>query len=104
MGTTLTATQRAAVEADASVRRIFQDATAELASQVAPGDSPYIHYPALVDANDLHEMGVTGDNVTVAILDSGMQRSEELQKDSNLVTRVRGDYNVILRPRVFLDT
>ena len=95
VGTTLTATQRAAVEVDASVRRILQDATAELASQAAPGDSPYIHYPALVDANDLHEMGVTGDNVTVAILDSGMQRSEELQKDSNLVTRVRGDYNAI---------
>ena len=95
VGTTLTATQRAAVEADASVRHIFQDATAELASQAAPGDSPYIHYPALVDADDLHEMGVTGDNVTVAILDSGMQYSEELQKDPNRVNRVRGAYNAI---------
>ena len=54
-----------------------------------------MHYPAVVQADVLHTAGITGDQVTVAILDSGMQRSEELQKDSNLVSRVRGEYNAI---------
>ena len=59
----------------------------------APG--PYVNYPSLVGADQLHAEGITGESVTVAIVDSGMAAIAELQKDTTGTGRMQNRYNAI---------
>ena len=61
------------------------------------GGSPGIYgeFPSLINADDVHDAGITGSSVTVAMLDSGMAAIAELKKDTNGVERTLRRYNSI---------
>ena len=73
--------------------RIFEDATARSATTVG-GDILYVRYPALVDADDLHDIGINGDGVAVAVVDSGAMHVVELNRDPADVNRMHR-YNAL---------
>ena len=79
-----------------AILKITEDGAVKTAGGVA-GGSPgaYAHFPALVGADQVHNNGITGRSLTVAILDSGMHAEAELQKDTDGVTRVVDRYNAI---------
>ena len=44
------------------------------------GGSAYVHYPALIEADRLHDEGIYGSGITVAVLDSGFMLQPELNR------------------------
>jgi len=56
---------------------------------------PYADYPTLVSADRLHDMGITGRHVTVAVLDTGTVSWLELMKDSDGNSRLHVQYDAI---------
>ena len=58
------------------------------------GDCCYVDFPELVDAHLLHEQGIDGSGVTVAVVDSGFMPRSELQRlpDGEIEA---GPYNAI---------
>ena len=50
---------------------VMHDSSVEVAGFVPQADAP-----SVIDATMLHSAGITGDNVTVAILDSGLWQAE----------------------------
>ncbi|MFC3121696.1 S8 family peptidase [Agaribacter flavus] len=53
------------------------------------------HYPELVRANLVHEQGVTGKGVTVAIIDTGINNNSLLQKGTNNKRRFTTSISVL---------
>ena len=56
---------------------------------------PNTHYPALVGANRLHDLGITGRGVTVAVLDSGLVQYDGLYNNASGQKRLLGHYDAI---------
>jgi serine protease AprX len=54
---------------------------------------PPTDYPALVGADQLHAAGITGDGVTVAVLDTGFWSNPALVRDTSGQPRVPGYYD-----------
>src|SRR5262245_40030683 len=95
VGASLDARELAALrEKNVPGLHIYEDGTVGTSS-VAP---PETYYPSEVAANTLHEGGVTGRGVTVAVLDTGIWREKgPLQKTSyGRDPRVLAQYDVIL--------
>ena len=59
------------------------------------GDVLYVGYPALVGADLLHEQGIDGHGVTVAILDSGNMSAAEIKRNANGQIRKLQTYNAM---------
>lgn len=57
------------------------------------GDDTY--YPTVAGAASLHRLGITGDGVTVAVLDSGLWEHHSLTHNTRGEYRVRGRYDAI---------
>jgi serine protease AprX len=53
------------------------------------------YYPGAVGASELHQHGVTGAGITVAVLDSGLWEHPELANDTHGKPRIRARYNAI---------
>jgi serine protease AprX len=59
------------------------------------GENRDTFFPTIVRANEAHSMGITGDGVTVAIIDSGMQDFKKLTKNNRDTDRISHVYNVL---------
>ncbi len=57
--------------------------------------APAVHFPSQVGADLLHEQGITGAGVTIAVLDSGLAPLPDLLNDSNGRPRVLARYDAI---------
>ncbi|MGB1250524.1 MAG: S8 family serine peptidase [Candidatus Promineifilaceae bacterium] len=69
-----------------------------MVDEIADGDSSDVHeetVPAsqMVNANELHDKGITGEGITVAIIDSGFVDSAALTKKANGAGRVLTQYD-----------
>jgi len=74
--------------------RVYDDAAVNAGDA---GAQPETYYPTQVSANQLHQGGVTGQGVTVAVLDTGLwTRKGPLQSTSEGQPRVLAQYDVIL--------
>ncbi|MEX2366646.1 MAG: S8 family peptidase, partial [Pseudohongiellaceae bacterium] len=54
------------------------------------------HYPSLINADELHRQGITGDGVGVAIIDSGGWDQGSLKRNSKGENRLRAYYDATL--------
>ena len=59
-------------------------------------ESPNTGHPTLVDADRLHDQGLTGVGVTVAVVDSGYWPNAALNTTTDYQSRVRVQYDAIL--------
>ena len=95
----LTPKQLDAIELDRGVRRVYGNAGIEAAGK-PPKDrggsdeedsgmagSGYTEFPALVDADQLHDQGIDGWGVTIAIVDSGIYSGPGITQDRYGVER-----------------
>ena len=94
LGVRLNASELESLEALPVSFRRYQDVKVHTATIEGSG-VPYLDFPALIDADDLHSMGIDGRGVTVAILDSGFQRDEELQRDPEGNMRKLAEYQAM---------
>lgn len=87
----LTPSQVEALEHERSVRRVYGNGAIELAGKPGTGGSGNggnytvsdTHFAALVKADDVHAMGITGDGVGIAVLDSGLWKHDGIKYDMN---------------------
>ncbi|WP_241505885.1 S8 family peptidase [Parahaliea mediterranea] len=86
----------------ASVSQQDIDLTARFAegcnTELIPGYAHYgndTYYPSVVGASALHRLGITGQGVTVAVLDSGLWEHVSLSHDTRGRYRVKGRYDAI---------
>src|SRR5450830_253223 len=64
--------------------------------KVAGGANPNSWYPTLIGANRLHQQGIRGKGVTVAIIDTGWWYSWNWEKwDTSGKSRILAEYNAI---------
>ena len=63
--------------------------------RIAYDSVPDTHYASLVRADTLHESGIKGDGVTVAVIDTGFLTRPALSDDSGGQNRVLAQYNAI---------
>ena len=91
VGAQLTPTQLAALQRRHGIARIYENRRVEVAG--SPDDTIY---PTLVGADLLHAQGITGDGVTVAVLDTGLFYHKGLTKDADHKLRLLAEYNAIL--------
>jgi serine protease AprX len=78
----------------------------------AQGRNRDTHYPTLVRANEAHQMGITGEGVTVAILDTGLRWIQEIEDKTgnvrrniaraSIVNRYQHDETLVLNEEGFL--
>ena len=61
----------------------------------AGSKGPYSGYPTVIGANLLHEQGITGKNITVAVIDSGYWAQSALNKNTSGQRRVLAAYDAI---------
>lgn len=67
-------------------------------TELIPGYPDYAadtYYPSVAGAADLHQLGVTGRGVTVAVLDSGLWEHPALANDTRGNPRILGRYDAI---------
>jgi len=87
------------------VRRIYDDRKVETRGQggggkqptgeSTDGKDPYTHFPTLVGADLLHAEGITGYGVTLAVLDTGHDNFNEVDKNSEGRWRFLAHYDAI---------
>ncbi|MGB5548899.1 MAG: S8 family peptidase, partial [Thermoanaerobaculia bacterium] len=100
VGGQLTPTQRTAlVELDPDLR-IFEDSTVETSAKggngKGKGKGPYktqSSLTSLIDADLLHQEGITGSGVTIAVLDTGMWGDDPIAQDSQGRDRILAVFN-----------
>ena len=91
VGAALSPAQLARLEGSEAVSRIYADGTAGVA-----GQTPYTHYPTLAGAELLHDEGITGYGVTVAVLDTGVSSNKALTENTWRHDRLLAHYDAIL--------
>lgn len=67
-------------------------------TKLIPGYPDYAadtYYPEIAGASELHQLGVTGKGVTVAVLDSGLWEHSALANDTQGKPRILGRYDAI---------
>ncbi|QIB66294.1 S8 family serine peptidase [Kineobactrum salinum] len=70
----------------------------ECSTKLIPGYPDYAadtYYPQVAGAAELHQLGVTGKGVTVAVLDSGLWEHTALARDTQGQPRILGRYDAI---------
>jgi serine protease AprX len=87
------ADQRARLESRSDLR-VYDDHSVTVAAKGGKYRIPDTHFPDLVGASALHDAGIYGDGVTVAILDTGFVDSETLDQNLNKKDRIVGGYLV----------
>ncbi len=115
LGVRLTEAQRATLDLDQAVARIYDDQVVDVdgdsdsdsdsgSGSDSDSDSdgggggavaPYTEYPSVVGAEPLHRQGITGDGVTVAVLDTGVKPKPTLAKNSRDGHRLLAQYDAI---------
>ena len=68
--------------------RVFEDSSLSVTGPVAE-----THYPTLVGAAALHSQGIDGDNVTVAVLDTGLWKTSSIRYSAVGNDRVLAQYD-----------
>ena len=96
----LTDRQLEALRSAPDVRRIYRDHTLEVAAPPrgghgGGGEPEYSHYPALVDADLLHDERTKGKGVTIAVVDTGHTSKEGLNLNTRHKARVVAHYDAI---------
>ena len=105
----LTAAQLAALREDLTIRRIYANEKVETAakggktSAPTPDDTTSIstsdvietHYSSLVRADALHDIGITGDGIGIAVLDTGLWKTDGIRYDAVGNDRINAVYNAI---------
>ena len=102
VGAELTAEQLEALRSSDAGLRVYRDVNVKTSgsfyryTKEIDGKEPYLHFPGLVGANALHEQGIDGSGVTVAVIDSGIEKgSKEFKKNRKDDDRLRGLYSAI---------
>ncbi|MFV0276120.1 MAG: S8 family peptidase [Parahaliea sp.] len=83
------------LQSDISLKANFQQ---DCETSLIPGYTSYgsdTYYPAVAGAATLHQLGVTGLGVTIAVLDSGLWEHSALSQDTQGRYRIRGRYDAI---------
>ena len=98
----LTDDQVAALRSNNDVRRVFGNEAVEVAGKKSDknpsgGGSTIVdtHYASLVGADAVHNMGITGDGVGIAVLDTGLWKHTGIKLDKSGNTRLSAVYNAI---------
>ena len=98
----LTAEQLSTLRGLPSVRRIYGDHTAELTAKGGNGGNGgngqviETFYPTHLGADLLHQEGIDGSGVTIAVLDSGIFGDNGLDKNTQGVDRLLAYYDSVL--------
>ena len=108
VGARLNPAQAAALQAEAGMR-LFADRPVIIPAGRMPGQPshPTTDYPTLVGADALHAAGITGQGVTVAVIDTGYWSQKHLNKNAQGQNRVLAQYNAIqnvLNPPYMVNT
>lgn len=101
VGAQLTAAQLAALQGLNGISRIYENRRVEVTCGGGGGggggdDVLDTVYPTLVGADQLHEQGIEGSGVTVAVLDTGLWAIDPLEEGTNQQPRVLVQYDAIL--------
>ena len=99
----LTTAEVEALRGHAAIRAIHENGSVETASKGSKnsngGGGNYTtintYFPQLVNADDLHAMGITGAGVGIAVLDTGLWKHNGLTKDHTGADRIVAVYNAI---------
>ena len=91
VGAKLTQHQVMTLQRDSKVVAIHKDRRLQVSEWV-----PETYYPALVGAAELHAAGVTGQDVTVAVIDTGVWGTDGLDNTPADVDRIVAYYDTIL--------
>ncbi len=91
VGATLTPAQWAVVQAQPQVTRLSLNSTLEVAGKPQPDAI----MPTLIGADRLHTAGITGQNVTVAVLDTGTMSHKDILKTASNTNRLLATYNAM---------
>jgi serine protease AprX len=94
VGVTLSPEQFGELSKDSRLR-IEEDRKAGVSSS-----APSTFYPMLSGAADLHDQGITGHGVTVAVVDSGFWETDEVSEDTSGHQRVLAQYDAIAGTRL----
>ncbi len=70
--------------------KVFKDETLNVSSSVQE-----TYYPTVIGADRLHEQGITGNGVTVAVLDTGLWQQPALQYTAKNKARILATYDAI---------
>lgn len=111
VGARLSAEQSEALRAATSVRRLYENRGVETAKKKASRGATtldvtttdtgnltgsfngYTEYPAQVGAAFLHDQGLLGDGITLAVLDSGLNADNKITRDSDGRRRLEAHYD-----------
>ena len=96
VGAQLTAAQLAELKRIPGIIKIYENSQV----QVAGAPQPDTIYPTLVGADKLHATGITGQNVTVAVLDTGSWDTQTIHKNANNDWRILAKYDAIANQTV----
>ena len=103
----LTDEQVAALRRNSDVRRVFSNEAVQVAGKPggsknsggtnsgSAGTTMDTHYPSLVNANAVHDMGITGAGIGIAVLDTGLWKHDGIRYDMAGNTRLTGLYNAM---------
>ena len=97
VGARLGSAQLAALK-ETGLVQVYQDRSVEVAKKPPKTTTPTIpdsSYPTLVSADILHDDGITGAGVTVAVLDTGWDNFGSTSYDTNAEWRVLESYDAI---------
>lgn len=70
--------------------RVYDDGTLEVSGEVKD-----THYQTLVGADVLHKQGVTGEGVTIAVLDTGLWKAPSIEFGANGAPRILAQYDAL---------
>ena len=97
----LTQEQVAELRSREAVRRVYSNDAVEVAGKPGGSNSGSsyttvdTHYAALVNASALHDMGITGAGVGIAVLDTGLWKHDGIRYNPAGKTRLTGLYNAM---------
>jgi len=74
--------------------KVFRDSTLNVSGSVAE-----THYPTLIGAAELHEQGINGKGITIAVLDTGLWKSEATECSADGKMRILAQYDATVRRR-----
>lgn len=91
VGADLTEKQAAWLSAQPDRVTVYSDGVLEVSGPIRETD-----FPTLVGADTLHEQGITGKGITIAVLDTGLWKSPGMEFSADGVSRILAQHDVIL--------
>ena len=98
VGANLNEEQVAWLRSRAGRIKVYADATLNVSGAVAETD-----YPTLIGAATLHEQGITGNNITIAVLDTGLWQTRATKYSARGRRRILAQYDATLTLRYCSD-